>query len=143
MVWQLHKQLAQDARVVGDFPLSRLLIMNDRQYPWFVLVPRVESIREIYELGAMEQQQLLQESSRLSMYLMSRFDGDKLNVAALGNMVPQLHLHHIVRFESDPAWPQPIWGKHAMEPYADSDLQQRCESVAEGLKLQPAISSNI
>ncbi|WP_113907305.1 HIT domain-containing protein [Aliidiomarina celeris] len=143
MSWQLHAQLANDTRIAGDLPLSRVLVMNDRHYPWVILVPRVADIREIYELGAMEQQQLLQESSRLSMFLMERFQGDKMNVAALGNMVPQLHVHHIVRFKNDLAWPQPVWGKAPAEAYPESELSDFCSQLATGLKLQPAISSSI
>ena len=114
--FELHPRLAADCFVLGDFPLCRLLLMNDAQYPWFILVPRREGAREIYLLEERDQQQLLRESSQLSRAAMDAFKGEKLNVAALGNVVPQLHLHHIVRYASDPAWPGPVFGRHPPQP---------------------------
>ncbi|RTE86855.1 MULTISPECIES: HIT domain-containing protein [Gammaproteobacteria] len=136
MSWQLNAQLEKDTVTVGDFPLSRVLIMNDAQYPWVILVPRVEGVTEAYELQAMEQQQLLQESSLLSMWLMRHFNGDKLNVAALGNVVSQLHVHHVVRFKSDPAWPAPVWGKLPAQPYTTETVEAFAQQLAKELKLQ-------
>jgi len=107
----LHPQLAADCIVLGRFPLCHLLLMNDSRYPWFILVPDRDDIREIYQLGDADRAQLLRESCLLGEFLMRHFAGDKLNLAALGNQVPQLHLHHIVRYRSDPAWPGPVWGK--------------------------------
>jgi diadenosine tetraphosphate (Ap4A) HIT family hydrolase len=120
----LHPQLAADCIVLGRFPLCHLLLMNDRNYPWFILVPDRADIREIYQLEATDRNQLLNESCLLSEFLMNEFNGDKLNVAALGNLVPQLHLHHVVRYESDPAWPTPVWGKHAALPYSETALEE-------------------
>lgn len=117
----IDPRLTADSLVLGKFPLSYLLLMQDANYPWFVLVPDRMNIREIYQLSPGDQQQLLHESSRLGEALMTGFKGDKLNVAALGNVVPQLHLHHIVRHQSDPAWPAPVWGKVPARPY-DADL---------------------
>lgn len=121
-MFELHPQLAQDSYTLGNYPLCRLLLINDRQYPWFVLVPRREDIREIYQLSTTDQLQYLRESSELGAELMRVFDGDKLNIGALGNMVPQLHIHHIVRFEADPAWPGPVWGARPMQAYDESAL---------------------
>jgi len=98
--------------------------MNDSTWPWVLLVPAVAGIREIYQLSADQQHQLVRESSALSEAMMDVFGGDKMNLAALGNMVPQLHLHHIVRFEGDPAWPGPVWGKQAPVAYSDEELEQ-------------------
>jgi diadenosine tetraphosphate (Ap4A) HIT family hydrolase len=98
--------------------------MNDSSYPWFILVPDRDEIREIYQLDLADREQLLDESCRLSEFIMSAFKGDKLNVAALGNQVPQLHLHHIVRHTSDPAWPTPVWGKFPALPYTDHALSE-------------------
>ncbi len=120
----LHPQLAADCIVLGRFPLCHLLLMNDRNYPWFILVPDRADIREIYQLEATDRNQLLAESCLLSEFLMNEFNGDKLNVAALGNMVPQLHLHHVVRYAADPAWPTPVWGKHPALPYSESALEE-------------------
>ncbi|MBU6952379.1 HIT domain-containing protein [Hahella sp. HN01] len=123
MSFELHAQLAKDTIVIGDLPLCRLLLMNDAQYPWCILVPRVEGVREAYELGHEAQEQLTRESAIVGKTLMALFDGHKLNVAALGNMVPQLHLHHIVRFPTDPAWPKPVWGVSPAQPYSEQDAQ--------------------
>ncbi|TWX72853.1 HIT domain-containing protein [Colwellia sp. C1TZA3] len=119
----LHPQLANDCFVMADFPLSRLLLCNDSAYPWFILVPKVDDIQDIYQLDWQQQQQLLNESSMLSEVLMQEFKGDKMNVAALGNVVAQLHLHHIVRYENDACWPKPIWGQQALTPYTDNELE--------------------
>lgn len=116
-LFSLHPQLAADTLVLGDWPLCRLLWMNDQQYPWLILVPRRVNIRESFQLEPADQQQLWQESLAAGNALMQHFAGDKLNVAALGNMVPQLHWHHIVRFKTDPAWPAPVWGKFPPKPY--------------------------
>jgi diadenosine tetraphosphate (Ap4A) HIT family hydrolase len=120
--FQLHPQLAADCFVMADFPLSQLLLCNDSAYPWFILVPKVEGVQDIYQLDWQQQQQLLNESSLLSEVLMQEFKGDKMNVAALGNVVPQLHLHHVVRYKDDPCWPKPIWGQQALTPYTDEAL---------------------
>jgi len=113
----IHPQLLKDCITLGRWPLCHLLLMNDCQFPWFILVPARTEIREIYELQADDRRQLLDESCLLSDFLMEAYEGDKLNVAALGNQVPQLHLHHIVRFATDPAWPTPVWGKLPAEAY--------------------------
>lgn len=129
-MFTLHPQLEKDGIVMGEFPLSRLLLLNDSRYPWFVLVPRRENITEIYQLSEADQQQLLLESSRLGRLMMEGFSGDKLNIGALGNLVPQLHLHHIVRYKNDEAWPGPVWGVGAALPYSGEQvaaMRQRCE----------------
>jgi diadenosine tetraphosphate (Ap4A) HIT family hydrolase len=128
-MFALHPQLARDGVVMGDLPLSRLLLLNDARYPWFVLVPRREDITEIYQLEEAEQQQLLRESCQLGRAMMESFNGDKLNFGALGNLVPQLHLHHIVRFRTDPTWPGPVWGVGSALPYRADELEamrERC-----------------
>lgn len=133
-MFELHPRLAQETLVVGDFPLSRLLLMNDANYPWFILVPRRVGIREIYELDHDDQIQLLKESSQLARVLSRIYEADKLNVAALGNMVPQLHIHHIVRYRTDPAWPKPVWGLAPAKPYSSRALQETCASLVEQLQ---------
>ena len=109
-MFKLDPQLVADTITIGDLPLCRLLLINDSQYPWCILVPRRNDIQEMYQLDETDQKQLMIESNTLGTLLMSHFEGDKLNVAALGNMVPQLHIHHIVRYKTDPAWPKPVWG---------------------------------
>jgi len=116
-VFVLDQRLLQDTLPVGDFPLSRLLLSNDAQYPWFILVPRRADISEIFQLSEAEQLQLWKETTQLSRTLQQLFDADKMNVAALGNVVSQLHMHVIVRHRGDPAWPAPVWGKHPAVPY--------------------------
>lgn len=130
----LHPQLARDSVVLGDLSLCRLLLMNDAQYPWFILVPRRAGIREIYDLPAADQSRLLQESVRLSRVLMTAFKGEKLNIAALGNMVPQLHLHHVVRFRADPSWPAPVWGRRLARPYSAAEMRERLAPLAGPLR---------
>ena len=118
----LHPQLLKDCLVLGRFPLSHLLLMQDANYPWFILVPDREDITEIYQLSEQDQAKLLRESSFLAEFLMNRFNGDKMNIAALGNIVPQCHLHHVVRYHSDAAWPAPIWGKVPAKAYSEEAL---------------------
>ncbi|WP_029653801.1 HIT domain-containing protein [Marinobacter daepoensis] len=121
-MFQLHERLAADTHKLGESRLCEVLLMNDSTWPWVILVPRVPGVREIYELDQQQQQRLLAESSALSEGMMALFSGDKMNVAALGNMVPQLHLHHIVRFEGDPAWPGPVWGMQPPVSYEAGQL---------------------
>jgi diadenosine tetraphosphate (Ap4A) HIT family hydrolase len=123
-MFQLHPQLDADSVTIGDFPLSRILLINDANYPWFVLVPRKVDITEIYQLTEQEQIQLTCESAFLSKRIAELFSADKINIAALGNMVPQLHIHHVVRFKSDPSWPHPIWGRITAKHYGDEEKHQ-------------------
>lgn len=118
----LDPTLAADTVLVARWPLCTVLLMDDAQYPWVILVPRRKGLREIYELSASDQRQYLQESVVLSRWLMKEFKGDKLNVAALGNVVAQLHIHHVVRYRSDPAWPAPVWGHQPRQPYDSQAL---------------------
>lgn len=139
-MFTLHPRLAADTMLLGNFPLSHCLLMNDMQYPWLILVPRQENRREIFELSTEDQQQLLRESSWISERLSTHFSADKINIGALGNMVPQLHLHHIVRYEHDAAWPGPVWGKHPAQAYTPDALkimQDRLRSAfADAEKMQ-------
>lgn len=120
--FDLHDRLAADSFWLGDFPLCRLLLMNDAHYPWFILVPRRAGLREVHELAGGDRSQLWRESDALARWLMAEFKPEKLNIAALGNVVPQLHLHHIARFSTDPAWPAPVWGKLPPMPYQSAQL---------------------
>jgi len=121
-MFELHEALARDCAFVGDLPLCRLLLMNDSQYPWLILVPRRADLREQCDLSGDDQQLYLQESNICCGVLRSEFGAEKLNVAALGNMVPQLHIHHIARFSKDPAWPKPVWGQFPAQAYTDDQL---------------------
>ncbi|WP_366515600.1 HIT domain-containing protein [Solimonas marina] len=124
-IFELNDRLKADTLWLGDWPLCRVLLMNDAQFPWVILVPRRAGIREIYELDAADQVQLLHESSALGRALMADFGGEKLNIGALGNLVPQLHVHHIVRHAADPAWPGPVWGRVPAQPYAAAAADAR------------------
>ena len=114
--WTLHPQLDRDTASIGDLPLSRVYIINDANYPWLLLVPRRPNIIELIDLDEVEQAQLMTEISRVARALKDVTRCDKLNIAALGNLVPQLHVHIIARRTGDVAWPRPVWG--VMPPLA-------------------------
>ena len=126
---KIHPQLQQDCVVIGRFPLCHLLLMKDANYPWFILVPDRDDVGEIFQLSLQDQQQLMSESSQLAEILAVKFQADKINIAALGNMVPQLHIHHVVRYRDDIAWPAPIWGAVSVKPYAENELSERVKMV--------------
>lgn len=130
---ELHPQLQKDCLLIGRFALCRLLLMRDANYPWFILVPDREGIAEIFELSEEDQGQLLRESSQLAAILAERFHADKLNIAALGNLVPQLHIHHVVRYREDAAWPAPVWGRVPVRPYTPEALSAVLETLRSGL----------
>jgi diadenosine tetraphosphate (Ap4A) HIT family hydrolase len=121
-MFALDPRLAQDTVLLGDFPLCHLLLMNDAQYPWFILVPRREDVSELFQLDTSDQLSLWQETTALAEVLKDLFSADKLNVATLGNMVSQLHMHVIVRRRDDAAWPAPVWGKHPAQPYTAEQI---------------------
>ncbi len=108
--FQLHPQLACDTISVADLDLCQLLLMNDQTYPWLVMVPMRHDMRELHDLMPGDQQAVMLEVTKVSRAMQRLFKADKMNVAALGNMVAQLHIHVIARYEGDPAWPGPIWG---------------------------------
>jgi diadenosine tetraphosphate (Ap4A) HIT family hydrolase len=108
--WSLHPQLTQDTIDIGDLPLCKVLVIKDANYPWLMLVPRRPEKVEIIDLDEVEQAQLMAEVSRAARALKDITKCDKLNIAALGNMVPQLHVHVIARRTGDAAWPRPVWG---------------------------------
>jgi diadenosine tetraphosphate (Ap4A) HIT family hydrolase len=110
-MFDLHPQLVKDCAIVGELSISKLLLMNDANYPWFVLVPMRPDKREWYELSDIDQQQLLREVNALAAFLQAETGALKINIGALGNMVPQLHVHVVARFQEDRAWPAPVWGK--------------------------------
>ncbi|MBK8814116.1 MAG: HIT family protein [Methylococcaceae bacterium] len=133
MEFDLHPQLEKDCLYVGRFSLSRLILMNDKQFPWFILVPEVSDITEIYQLNKQERRLLMDESSYLAEQLAKLFKADKINIAAIGNLVPQLHVHHVVRYRTDPAWPAPIWGKYPAIPYSQGDKTTLLSLVRENM----------
>lgn len=133
-MFEVHPQLKKDCIVVGKFPLSSLLLKNDKTFPWFILVPMREGIEEAYQLGEDDQLQLSRESCYLAEKLAARFKADKMNIAAIGNIVPQLHVHHIVRYRSDPVWPNPVWGRTQAQPYDADGLRLMHSKLRQILK---------
>ena len=123
-MFTLDSRLQQDCLLVGDFPLCHLLMMNDASYPWFILVPRREEVSELFQLDAADQRQLWHETTLLAETLKDTFAADKMNVATLGNVVSQLHMHVIVRRRGDIAWPAPVWGRHPAQPYSGEQVGQ-------------------
>lgn len=122
MPFTLHPALKKDCIDLGQLQLCRVLLMNDNQYPWLILVPERDNITEIHQLSSDDQQQLMRESSYIAEKMATLFHADKMNIAALGNMVPQLHIHHVVRYKTDKSWPAPIWGKLDALAYSDKEL---------------------
>jgi diadenosine tetraphosphate (Ap4A) HIT family hydrolase len=128
--WSLHPQLAADTVPVCDFALSRLLAMNDANFPWLILVPRRAGASEIIDLGA-EQSLLMDELALVSRALKDETRCDKLNVAAIGNVVPQLHIHIVARRKGDAAWPKPVWGAVLPRAY-EADVMERFVAAIRG-----------
>lgn len=133
--YRLHPQLAADSHPVAKLVLCELRLMDDANYPWLVLVPRLPEARELIDLAAEPRRQLMDEIDRAARVLRTLFRPHKLNVAALGNLVPQLHVHVIARFREDPAWPAPVWGRVAARPYEADALVERIRLLREALDL--------
>jgi diadenosine tetraphosphate (Ap4A) HIT family hydrolase len=121
--FELDSRLDADCLTLADWPLCRVLRMNDRAYPWLILVPRRTGVREIIDLESPDQQALLSEIARVSRVLRKTLKPEKLNIAALGNVVPQLHVHVIARFAEDPAWPRPIWGVQPPARFSPDEVE--------------------
>lgn len=139
MSFTLHPQLARDCHDLGELPLCRLLLMNDARFPWCILVPRRPGLRELHDLAGGDRSALLEEIDAVSRALQETAGAHKINVAALGNQVPQLHVHVIARQRDDAAWPGPVWGQGTAEPYAPGVLDDRVTALrrALGERLQP------
>lgn len=124
MTFTLHPTLARDTVEVARLPLCRVLLMNDRRFPWLILVPERDSVREIHQLSPADRAALIEEIAHVSGVLERLFHPDKLNVGALGNIVPQLHIHLVARAAGDPAWPGPVWGSGAAVPYGKDEIAE-------------------
>lgn len=122
--FELDARLAKDTIAVADLPLCAVRLMNDAQYPWLVVVPRVASVVELLDLSGNDRERLWQEVLLCSHALKAETRPDKLNVAALGNVVAQLHIHVIARYKTDVAWPKPVWGVLSPVPYV-ADAAER------------------
>lgn len=132
-MFTLDSRLESDTIKIGSFPLSLVLLSKDANYPWCILVPQREGVREIHHLSSVDQQQLMKESCLLAEQMERLFQPTKMNVAALGNMVPQLHVHHVARFAEDKAWPGPIWGCVPTQVYDEEVLNKRIEQLKDAL----------
>ncbi len=133
MTFQLHERLAADTWTVKDLPLCRVLLMDDSRYPWAILVPRREGLRDFHEVAKADKAAFQGEIDLVSEVLKEATGAFKLNVAAIGNMVPQLHVHVIARFEGDAVWPKPVWGLGEAMPYAPQGAELLIEKLRKGL----------
>lgn len=133
-MFELDYRLQNDCVAIGNLMLNRILLMKDANYPWLILVPQRQGISEIYQLDVDDQEQLIWESTFVAERLMATFSGDKMNIAALGNVVPQLHIHHVLRKETDPAWPNPVWGAVPPKAYSRAALRQRVQQLQEAFE---------
>ncbi len=132
-MFELDAQLEADTALIASTSLNRILLMNDSRFPWLILVPERPDITEPFELTDEDQRTLMQESMITGKSLKALFNAHKLNIAALGNQVSQLHIHHIARFRTDAAWPRPVWGVGAAEPYEAEALRERVALLREVL----------
>jgi len=132
----LDPRLAADTHRVGDLALSRVLLFDDARFPWLVLVPRQPGLRDLIDLPHDDQHQLLDEINRCAHVLHALDRPHKLNIAALGNVVAQLHVHVIARFESDAAWPRPVWNVGERAPFAADALQRRLGTLRAALRIE-------
>ena len=135
--WTLHPQLAADTVPLGDLALARVLLAKDANYPWLILVPRRAGVRELIDLDESEQVQLLGEIAACAQALKEIVPCDKLNIAALGNMVAQLHVHVIARTTDDAAWPKPVWGAAEPRDYDAAALQALVAALRHRLPTAP------
>ncbi|MDA8434093.1 MAG: HIT family protein [Nitrospiraceae bacterium] len=126
-MFTLHERLRADTLDITRLRLSRVLLMNDSSFPWLILVPEREDIRELYELDEKDRSVLIEEITLASRIIRHLYKPGKINVGALGNLVPQLHIHVVGRFESDRAWPGPVWGAGTAEPYRDDEKERTRE----------------
>jgi diadenosine tetraphosphate (Ap4A) HIT family hydrolase len=133
--WSLHPQLEHDTAPVGDLALCRVLVIDDADYPWIVLVPRRPAVTEIIDLSAADAARLTEEIAQASRVLKAVTNCDKLNVAAIGNVVPQLHVHIVARWKTDPLWPKPVWGHVSPRPGDAAAFAHFIAAIREGLGL--------
>lgn len=132
--FELDDRLAADTRAVAELPLSTLLLMNDRRWPWLILVPRVAEVSEIADLSQIDRAALVEEIAIVSNALRSLPGAQKLNVGALGNKVRQLHIHVMARHVGDAAWPGPVWGHGISEPYDETEATALVDTLNEAIR---------
>ena len=137
MAFSLHERLAGDCQTLGDFALCTVLLMRDHRFPWVILVPRIEGLRDFHDLPRDKAPGLFDEIDRVSRALVDTFDAEKVNVAALGNQVPQLHVHVIGRFATDAAWPGPVWNAGPVDDVDIRRVQDRADLLGRALFDRP------
>ncbi|MDG1125507.1 MAG: HIT family protein [Pseudomonadales bacterium] len=130
----LHSKLAADTFEVLRLEVGQLLLMNDARYPWLILVPQVSDMRDLHNLSTKQYQAVTQEIAQVSEVLESVTQAHKMNVGALGNMVPQLHIHIIARQTNDAAWPAPVWGVGEAQPYSEDAAKTLIQKIASKLR---------
>lgn len=133
-MFDLHPALAADTREITRFPVSRVLVMLDAHYPWLILVPARDGLSGLHDLSDDDRPQVMEEINQASQVLEAIYDPNRINVAALGNMVPQLHIHVIARFEGDTAWPGPVWSAARRKPYTDGHLAETISRLKSALE---------
>ena len=136
VAFALDPRLQAETQRIGDLPFTRVLLMDDARFPWLILVPRIAGLRELIELSQTDQQRLLDDVNRAAHVLHAIEKPDKLNIAMLGNVVPQFHVHVIARFERDAAWPKPVWGVGERIPYTTQELRRYADELAVALQLR-------
>ncbi|NVJ59539.1 MAG: HIT family protein [Gammaproteobacteria bacterium] len=136
-MFRLDEKLSKDCDLVTELHFCQLLLMNDKQYPWLILVPKVSDIEEVYELTREQQHNLWDEVAETSKALKQIFNPDKLNIGALGNIVRQLHVHVVARFKEDIAWPGPVWGAHPPKAYPQDEKEKLIKKLKQ--KLVPVL----
>ena len=139
-MFNLDSQLQKDTIAIASLPLCELLLMNDANYPWLILVPRREDVRELIELSAEDQLQFMHESNAVARLLQTQFSAEKLNIAALGNVVAKLHIHHIARFKHDAVWPKPVWGVMPAVAYQEDKLAEVIELIYSSLAMDSGLA---
>lgn len=132
-MFTLSGTLKSDTRPIVAWDLCQVLLMNDRQYPWLILVPQRDGLRDLYQLADADKPTMTAEIDRATKALVEIHKPDKMNVAALGNVVPQLHVHVIARFKTDAAWPRPVWGVKPVQPYSDAELAATMATLKKAL----------
>ncbi len=123
MSWTLDSRLEKDSIFLGDFSFSQCRLMNTQEFPWILLIPRTPSLRDWTDVSLVDQPRLQAEINRIAAWLKANFPCEKLNIASLGNKIPQSHIHVIARRSTDIAWPNPVWGV-ATTPYSEEDIQR-------------------
>ena len=134
-MFKLDARLENDTIELGNIEFIKVLMSKDSNYPWLILVPEIADATELFDLDAQQQQLLMQTITKISKDMQVEFSADKINVGALGNVVKQLHIHIVARFETDIAWPGPIWGQHPAKPYTQDQLENQINKMKEMLGL--------